>query len=164
MSDKLRERVVALQSSVSEKLEGGGEQAMEAVHSRMTKLEERVQAAQSTVSEKLKGRAEAAAQRVRDLVPLRARLLVHVVANPAKGAIWVLGIVAGVVIVRAIRCKAKRAREDREAEQLLRHTGSMWESSRAVIEATERHPFLLAMLDGSLPAQKFRYYIEQDAM
>ena len=130
----------------------------------MSEKLERVQAAQSTVSEKLKGRAEAAAQRVRDLVPLRARLLVHVVANPAKGAIWVLGIVAGVVIVRAIRCMAKRAREDREAEQLLRHTGSMWESSRAVIEATERHPFLLAMLDGSLPAQKFRYYIEQDAM
>ena len=33
-----------------------------------------------------------------------------------------------------------------------------------IIEATERHPFLVAMVDGTLPIEQFQYYVIQDAL
>jgi thiaminase len=37
----------------------------------------------------------------------------------------------------------------------------MWSAASASIAATEEHPFLKAMLDGSLPMEKFQFYIVQ---
>jgi thiaminase (transcriptional activator TenA) len=33
-----------------------------------------------------------------------------------------------------------------------------------IIKATERHPFLVAMVDGTLPIEPFQYYVIQDAL
>jgi thiaminase len=37
----------------------------------------------------------------------------------------------------------------------------MWNAAGACIAATENHQFLREMLDGSLPMQKFQFYIVQ---
>jgi thiaminase (transcriptional activator TenA) len=42
-------------------------------------------------------------------------------------------------------------------------TGEMWERGRPVYETTLEHPFLKGLSDGSLPRDKFQFYLEQDA-
>jgi len=43
-------------------------------------------------------------------------------------------------------------------------TAAMWAASIKSIEASERHPFLLAMVDGTLPLEQFQYYVKQDSL
>src|SRR3970040_2297836 len=42
-------------------------------------------------------------------------------------------------------------------------TGEMWERARPVYKKTLQHPFLKGLADGSLPRDKFQFYLEQDA-
>ena len=42
-------------------------------------------------------------------------------------------------------------------------TGEMWERGRPVYEKTLEHPFLKGLADGSLPRDRFQFYLEQDA-
>ena len=39
-----------------------------------------------------------------------------------------------------------------------------WKASLPLIQITEKHPFLTAMVDGSLSQEKFQYYVLQDAL
>jgi thiaminase len=39
-----------------------------------------------------------------------------------------------------------------------------WEKAAPLIAITEKHPFLVAMVDGTLPLENFRYYVVQDAL
>lgn len=39
-----------------------------------------------------------------------------------------------------------------------------WEAAAPLIKVTEKHPFLVAMVDGTLDLEKFRYYVVQDAL
>jgi len=39
-----------------------------------------------------------------------------------------------------------------------------WEEAAPLIAVTEKHPFLVAMVDGTLSNEKFRYYVIQDAL
>jgi thiaminase (transcriptional activator TenA) len=43
-------------------------------------------------------------------------------------------------------------------------TKDFWETAAPLIAVTEKHPFLVAMVDGSLNMEKFRYYVVQDAL
>ena len=43
-------------------------------------------------------------------------------------------------------------------------TKSLWDEAANLITATEKHPFLVAMVDGSLNLDSFRYYVIQDAL
>ena len=43
------------------------------------------------------------------------------------------------------------------------HTSAMWAAADASVRASAKHPFLLAMLDGTLQPAKFEYYIRQDS-
>ena len=93
--------------------------------------------------------------------------LARLVTRPAKDIVWVVGIAAGVAIVHAWRQKSIRAhncaQEIKEAEMLL-HIKSMWAGSKTAIEATENHPYLMSMLEGSLSIRSFCYYIQQNSL
>mmetsp|Transcript_4886 Transcript_4886/g.6338 ORF Transcript_4886/g.6338 Transcript_4886/m.6338 type:complete len:247 (+) Transcript_4886:117-857(+) len=39
-----------------------------------------------------------------------------------------------------------------------------WNASKSLIEVTEKHPFLVAMVNGTLDMESFRYYVIQDAL
>ena len=39
-----------------------------------------------------------------------------------------------------------------------------WNAAQPMIRFTEKHPFLVAMVDGTLPEEHFRYYVVQDAL
>jgi thiaminase (transcriptional activator TenA) len=39
-----------------------------------------------------------------------------------------------------------------------------WERAAPLIAVTEKHPFLVAMVDGTLDMENFRYYVVQDAL
>lgn len=39
-----------------------------------------------------------------------------------------------------------------------------WEAASALIEKTEKHPFLVSMVDGSLKVENFQYYVIQDVL
>jgi thiaminase (transcriptional activator TenA) len=39
-----------------------------------------------------------------------------------------------------------------------------WDRAASLIAVTEKHPFLVAMVNGSLALDKFRYYVVQDAL
>jgi thiaminase/transcriptional activator TenA len=41
---------------------------------------------------------------------------------------------------------------------------SFWNAASPLISVTEKHPFLVAMVDGSLPLENFQYYVLQDAL
>jgi len=41
---------------------------------------------------------------------------------------------------------------------------SFWEAAAPLIAVTEKHPFLVSMVDGTLPLANFRYYVLQDAL
>ena len=41
---------------------------------------------------------------------------------------------------------------------------AFWDRASSLIAVTEKHPFLVAMVDGSLEIDKFRYYVVQDAL
>jgi thiaminase/transcriptional activator TenA len=41
---------------------------------------------------------------------------------------------------------------------------SFWDAAAPMIAVTESHPFLVAMVDGTLPEENFRYYVVQDAL
>mmetsp|Transcript_50859 Transcript_50859/g.75366 ORF Transcript_50859/g.75366 Transcript_50859/m.75366 type:complete len:234 (-) Transcript_50859:224-925(-) len=41
---------------------------------------------------------------------------------------------------------------------------SFWEAAQDLITVTERHPFLVAMVNGTLPLDNFQYYVVQDAI
>lgn len=43
-------------------------------------------------------------------------------------------------------------------------TKEFWDAASSIITATEKHPFLVAMVDGSLKMESFRYYVVQDAL
>ena len=39
-----------------------------------------------------------------------------------------------------------------------------WDNAQDLISVTEKHPFLVAMVDGSLDISNFKYYVVQDAL
>lgn len=41
---------------------------------------------------------------------------------------------------------------------------SLWDAAAPLIAVTEKHPFLVAMVDGTLSLEKFKYYVLQDAL
>ena len=41
---------------------------------------------------------------------------------------------------------------------------SFWDAAAPLISATERHPFLVSMVDGTLSLENFQYYVIQDAL
>lgn len=41
---------------------------------------------------------------------------------------------------------------------------AFWNAAAPLIAVTERHPFLVAMVDGTLDMESFRYYVVQDAL
>ena len=41
---------------------------------------------------------------------------------------------------------------------------AFWEAAAPLIAVTEKHPFLVAMVDGTLSEENFRYYVVQDAL
>jgi thiaminase/transcriptional activator TenA len=41
---------------------------------------------------------------------------------------------------------------------------SFWNAAAPLIATTEKHPFLVAMVDGTLPLPNFQYYVLQDAL
>jgi thiaminase (transcriptional activator TenA) len=41
---------------------------------------------------------------------------------------------------------------------------ALWDEAADVIAATEKHPFLVAMVDGTLAMDQFKYYVVQDAL
>jgi thiaminase/transcriptional activator TenA len=43
-------------------------------------------------------------------------------------------------------------------------TAQLWDSIRAIYLKTLAHPFLAGLADGSLPADRFRYYLVQDGL
>jgi thiaminase (transcriptional activator TenA) len=43
-------------------------------------------------------------------------------------------------------------------------TNDLWERASSIITATERHPFLVAMVDGTLTMKQFQYYVLQDTL
>jgi thiaminase (transcriptional activator TenA) len=49
-------------------------------------------------------------------------------------------------------------------EKIIPTTNDLWRKSSALIAVTEKHPFLVAMVDGSLDINSFRYYVVQDAL
>lgn len=40
----------------------------------------------------------------------------------------------------------------------------LWDASKDLISITEKHPFLLSMVHGTLHEEKFKYYVVQDAL
>jgi thiaminase (transcriptional activator TenA) len=44
----------------------------------------------------------------------------------------------------------------------MKTTQDLWDNALSIIHATEQHPFLLAMVNGTLEIEKFQYYIIQD--
>lgn len=46
----------------------------------------------------------------------------------------------------------------------MAHTQQFWNSAISCIRATENHPFLMALLDGTLPMDQFQFYILQDSV
>jgi len=43
-------------------------------------------------------------------------------------------------------------------------TDSFWKAAEPLIKITETHPFLVAMVDGTLNEENFKYYVIQDAL
>ena len=43
-------------------------------------------------------------------------------------------------------------------------TKDLWDAASSMIAATEQHPFLVAMVDGTLSLPPFQYYVLQDAL
>jgi len=43
-------------------------------------------------------------------------------------------------------------------------TESFWKTAEPLITLTEKHPFLVAMVDGTLNEENFKYYVIQDAL
>ena len=41
---------------------------------------------------------------------------------------------------------------------------SFWVAAAPLISATERHPFLVSMVNGTLNLENFQYYVVQDAL
>lgn len=41
---------------------------------------------------------------------------------------------------------------------------SFWDVAAPLIAITEKHPFLVSMVDGTLPPENFQYYVLQDAL
>ena len=41
---------------------------------------------------------------------------------------------------------------------------SFWDAAAPLIAVTEKHPFLVAMVDGTLSLGSFQYYVDQDAL
>lgn len=41
---------------------------------------------------------------------------------------------------------------------------TFWDAAAPIIEVTEKHPFLVAMVDGTLKKENFQYYVVQDAL
>lgn len=41
---------------------------------------------------------------------------------------------------------------------------SFWDAAAPLISITEKHPFLVSMVDGTLDLENFRYYVIQDAL
>jgi thiaminase/transcriptional activator TenA len=41
---------------------------------------------------------------------------------------------------------------------------ALWDAAAPLIAVTEKHPFLVAMVDGTLADENFQYYVVQDAM
>lgn len=41
---------------------------------------------------------------------------------------------------------------------------TFWNAAKSIIDITATHPFLVAMVDGTLRVENFRYYVVQDAL
>ena len=41
---------------------------------------------------------------------------------------------------------------------------AFWDAAAPLISVTEKHPFLVSMVDGTLDLENFRYYVIQDAL
>jgi thiaminase/transcriptional activator TenA len=41
---------------------------------------------------------------------------------------------------------------------------TFWEAAAFIISITEKHPFLVSMVDGTLSMENFKYYVVQDAL
>lgn len=41
---------------------------------------------------------------------------------------------------------------------------TFWDAAVELISVTEQHPFLVSMVDGTLPIENFKYYVVQDAL
>lgn len=52
----------------------------------------------------------------------------------------------------------------RGKEKRRRIAQSFWDAAAPLISVTERHPFLVSMVDGTLNVENFRYYVIQDAL
>lgn len=46
----------------------------------------------------------------------------------------------------------------------MKTSQDFWNATASLITVTERHPFLVAMVDGTLSMESFRYYVVQDAL
>lgn len=45
----------------------------------------------------------------------------------------------------------------------MRHTEQLWQSIEPIYGAILQHPFLVGLIDGSLPREAFQFYVVQDA-
>src|SRR4051812_210704 len=43
-------------------------------------------------------------------------------------------------------------------------TAGLWAAAEPIFEAILAHPFLRGLTDGSLPEERFRFYVKQDAL
>jgi len=46
----------------------------------------------------------------------------------------------------------------------MSNTKGFWNNAQSLINVTEKHPFLVAMVDGTLSDSNFQYYVVQDAL
>lgn len=46
----------------------------------------------------------------------------------------------------------------------MRTSQLFWDAAAPMIAVTEKHPFLVAMVDGTLSSESFQYYVIQDAL
>ena len=54
--------------------------------------------------------------------------------------------------------------EKSKADRQGTFTGELWDAIRPVYAAILEHPFLRGLADGTLPEERFRYYISQDTL
>ena len=43
-------------------------------------------------------------------------------------------------------------------------TANLWTTAEPIFDAILAHPFLRGITDGSLPEEKFRFYVQQDSL
>jgi thiaminase/transcriptional activator TenA len=66
--------------------------------------------------------------------------------------------------VRNFGAKGDGVTEKSAEGRQRRFTGELWDAIRPVYSAILEHPFLRGLADGTLPEDRFRYYVLQDAI